>query len=286
MSDHRYLPVVLAEVYGRDDLRIADRDPEALWWAGALPRSSERLERRSVSYGPNRFIILRSFDTHVYICAAQVGMHGFGSHSHNDILSFEYWSRSRAWIVDPGTYLYTPDPESRNLFRSTGSHNTVRIDGEEINPFRHDHLFQMSDVARVTVHRWETSDTLDQFEAEHTGYLNLTRGGVRHRRCFRFDKETGELLIQDGFEGDGSHYFEWFFHAASDVRVESRERNMRLHAGSTIVNISFEDAERQCGILSGWYSPSYGVRCKTAVIYASCNKTVPFTATTRVSVSS
>ncbi len=114
-------------------------------------------------------------------------MRGFGSHSHADILGFEYWANGRSWIVDPGSYLYTPDPEARNLVRSTESHNTVRIDGEEINPFDPDQLFQMSDHARVRVHEWNSQSDRDLLELEHTGYLRLKKA-VGHRRRFDFCK--------------------------------------------------------------------------------------------------
>ena len=50
-------------------------------------------------------------------------------------------------IVDPGSYVYTSDPDARNLFRSTRSHNTISVDGEEQNEFRPDWLFRMFEKA-------------------------------------------------------------------------------------------------------------------------------------------
>jgi hypothetical protein len=69
------------------------------------------------------------------------GQNGLGGHSHNDNLSFELWSED-LHIFDPGTYLYTPAPESRDSFRSTVSHSTWMIDGEEQLPLD-DGLFNL-----------------------------------------------------------------------------------------------------------------------------------------------
>jgi hypothetical protein len=285
VSDHRYLPLVIAEVYGEDDLQIVEGDPEALWWVSAIPRKKADLQRESASYSANGFTILRTEDAHVFISAGTVGMHGLGSHSHNDILSFEYWWRGCAWIVDPGTYVYTPDPESRNLFRSTASHNTVRVDGKEINPFHPHQLFQMSDVARVAVHRFDRSDAVDVFVAEHTGYSTLNRGEVRHRRSFQLHRTTFELVIEDSFEGTGTHLFEWFFHIHPNVRLQTRPRSVELHAAGLTMSLMFEDAARDWTCAPGWYSPSYGVRQPIDVVCGTCERAVPFNVTTRISLS-
>jgi hypothetical protein len=284
MADHRYLPLVVGEFLGHSPLRVVAGDAEALWWIGATPGKVGDPRRSSVSYRGNAFTIMRGDRTHVFISAATVGMHGLGSHSHNDILSFEYWALGRSWIVDPGTFLYTPDRESRNLFRSSASHNTVRVDGEEINPFEPDHLFQMSDVAAVAIRHWKASDTVDTFEAEHNGYHRLKQGAVTHRRLFRLEKKTGELIIEDRFEGSGVHTFEWFFHVAPEIHVESRGTDMELQAAGGILSLTFEGADLKSSCSQGWYSPSYGRRQPAAVICSSCQQAPPFSVTTRLSV--
>ena len=58
------------------------------------------------------------------------------SHIHNNCLGFELYAGDRAFIIDPGSYIYTADPVMRDLFRSTSMHNTAVIDGNEQNPFR------------------------------------------------------------------------------------------------------------------------------------------------------
>lgn len=55
-----------------------------------------------------------------------VGQKGNGGHAHNDKLSFELVVGTERLFFDPGSYLYTPDLEQRDFFRSIASHNSPR----------------------------------------------------------------------------------------------------------------------------------------------------------------
>lgn len=55
------------------------------------------------------------------------------AHVHNDKLSIELSIDEQPVVRDPGTYVYTPLPEKRVLFRQTASHNGPYIAGEEQN---------------------------------------------------------------------------------------------------------------------------------------------------------
>ena len=203
-------------------------------------------------------------------------MHGLGSHSHNDILSFEYWSQGRAWLIDPGTYLYTPDPESRNYFRSTEAHNTVRIDKNEINPIVADRLFQLPDHARVKVNNWSDDPSVVRFDAEHNGY------GVVHRRSFQMDKANGDLQIRDSFTGTGLHDFEWFLHGSPGTEIERIPSGAVLRSGNAAITLLFDDAGIQCDNTDGWYSPSYGIRERAPVLILHARRTPPLTIEIRI----
>ena len=72
-----------------------------------------------------------------------VGTNGFGNHKHNDQLSFEYHFDGVPLVVDPGSYVYTSDPDARNLFRGTAYHNTVQIDSVEQNELKPEWLFRL-----------------------------------------------------------------------------------------------------------------------------------------------
>jgi hypothetical protein len=74
---------------------------------------------------------------------------GHGGHAHNDQLAIELTVDGRDLLVDPGTYLYTADPQRRNAYRSVAAHCAPQpSDGRE--PGRFDlNLFALRDAARA-----------------------------------------------------------------------------------------------------------------------------------------
>jgi hypothetical protein len=75
--------------------------------------------------------IFRSNRVFLAIRAGTVGQNGFGGHAHNDQLSVELQVDGKDIISDPGTFIYTPLPVSRNQYRSIHSHFAPAIDGKE-----------------------------------------------------------------------------------------------------------------------------------------------------------
>ena len=126
--------------------------------------------------------IMRDRDLYLCFNASGAGINGRGSHGHNDVLSIEVSAGGRAFIVDPGTYVYSADLAKRHEFRSTAYHSTVQIDGLEQNTIRVDTPFVIGNEAKPRVLEWKTSDDFDKVVAEHYGY------SVTHRRTVTFDK--------------------------------------------------------------------------------------------------
>ncbi len=54
-----------------------------------------------------------------------------GAHAHYDQLSLELSANGKDFIIDPGTYVYTPLPGKRNLFRSAAWHNAPYMEPAE-----------------------------------------------------------------------------------------------------------------------------------------------------------
>jgi uncharacterized heparinase superfamily protein len=222
------------------------------------------------------FYCMRGKECHVVATTAGVGMKGFGSHSHNDILSFEYWWQGQSWIVDPGTYCYLPDPEARNWFRSTSAHNTVQVDNEEINPFHAEAVFQLVNLATVQVNEWKITDEEDILDAAHTGYKRLPHG-ITHRRKLVLSKSRARLFIKDDLEGSGKHRFEWFFQVHPSVTVESDEHTAILSRGPQRVRILVDCPETRLDIVAGWYSQRYGHREPSRRIRVATEAVPPLT---------
>ena len=163
----------------------------------------------------------------LYLCfnASDAGIGGRGSHGHNDVLSIEISAGGHAFIVDPGTYVYSADLQKRHEFRSTAYHSTVQIDGEEQNRIERETPFVIGNEAKPRVLEWTTNEELDRVIGEHYGY------SVIHRRSVTFYKCDRWWLIEDEFLGEGEHVYEARFHFAPEVKVKVGDRGVEAWAG-------------------------------------------------------
>ena len=135
-------------------------------------------------------------------------------HAHCDTLSYELTLDGRLVAVNAGTYAYA-GPQ-RNRFRSTCSHNTLEIDGQE----QHE-LWATFRVARrgypQRIRLWSEDDQVC-FSGEHTGYRRLP-GRPIHRRHLRLS--TTALDVQDSVLSKTRHRLHSRIHLHPDVRVQN-----------------------------------------------------------------
>jgi Heparinase II/III-like protein/Heparinase II/III N-terminus len=229
-DDGRFLPL---GDYGADP-----RDQRHLF---AQARRLFEPATESAAYPDGGFYVLRGGGSYAIVRCGDVGRCGRGGHGHNDQLSFELAANGRPLVVDPGTYVYTPEPAERNRFRSTAFHATLRVDGEEQNELRDDDLFAMDDRARAERLHWDAT----AFEGRHHGFP-----GAVHTR--RIELQEGGLLIRDTVSSATAHELEWTFPLApgADDQVEI-----------TADSLEFKPEP-------GWYSPTYGVREPTTFLRA------------------
>ena len=75
-----------------------------------------------VAYPDFGAFVLRSDRCFLAIRCGPVGQNGFGGHAHNDQLAIELQVDGEDWLRDPGSYVYTPFPERRNIYRSGHAH--------------------------------------------------------------------------------------------------------------------------------------------------------------------
>ena len=179
--------------------------------------------------------IMRDGDLYLCFNASDAGINGRGSHGHNDALSIEVSAGGRAFIVDPGTYVYSADLAKRHAFRSTAYHSTVQIDGLEQNTTEVQTPFVIGNEAKPRVLEWKTGDDFDKVVAEHYGYA------VVHRRTVVFNKHERAWLIDDEFFGDGEHLYEVRFHFAPELDVQVRGR--AVEAAGLSVNALSTDVQ-------------------------------------------
>ncbi|MFQ5878389.1 MAG: alginate lyase family protein [Acidobacteriota bacterium] len=238
--DHRHLLAVSACAFGDRALMTlaGGRWEEAFWFFGE--RFVRMLERRpeggrvsitGAHYPRGRVAILRADDLYAILDAGTVGLEGSGAHAHNDTLSVEIQAAGEDLVVDPGVGAYTSNLGLRDRFRATAAHNTVRVDGEEINPLPAE-PFRLPGVDAPAILRFASRQGFDLVEAEHRGYLRLD-APVLHRRVLLLNKRTRRFVIEDHLVGHHRHRLEWFFHLdpRCEAEMDADGRTARCRVG-------------------------------------------------------
>lgn len=193
------LPEMLAASIGSDH-----RSLDALFLRGLIDtpvhRYDDSLDALWQPVPPPGLDVFPDFGLYIYrkpdlwlsVRCGSVGQRGNGGHAHNDQLSLEVSFRGVPFVVDPGSYVYTPLPDWRNAFRSTSSHATLAASPGEQNTWLSGRmgLFSMSRVSNAKVINVKP----DCFVGEHDGF------DMQHRR----EVEVGETYIRvtDSCEAD------------------------------------------------------------------------------------
>ena len=286
VRDHRALLSTGAVLFGRGSFRerAGKLREDTLWLLGpesvatfdALAPSPAALTRGFPDAG---FFVLRSAAQYVFVDAGPVGFKGRGGHGHNDCLSFEWHAFGRPVLTDSGAFVYTASPEWRNRFRSTAFHNTIRVDGEEVNRFPSAvALWSLRNDAvpfDVVLTAGGDEDTL---VAAHTGYRRLA-DPVGVSREFSFDRTKARLVLRDRITGAAPHRLEFFFHAAPGGTGEANADGSLLlrWVGGLRARITPRTAKAVSWRRApGWFSPSYGVRIERESWVASLDIETPF----------
>lgn len=155
--------------------------------------------------------VLKNADFYLAISAiSNSKMHHSWGHVHNDKLSFELQVKGVDIVRDPGSYIYTSNPEQRNLFRSTKAHHSILIEGVEQNNTID--LFYLERESKCNL----LSFTQNSIE------LSVQYYGVLHIR--KFEIFDDELVITDkcnkSFEVNINQFKEFSPNYGSKVRLE------------------------------------------------------------------
>lgn len=212
--------------------------------------------------------IFRSINIYLAIRCGSIGQNGNGGHAHNDNLSFELNIKGKDFIVDGGSYLYTPFPEIRNMFRSTRAHSTLMLNGHEQNAWTDglEGLFSMRNDAKARVLELSTG----YLRGEHYGF------GPRHYR--QFELKDSSLSIEDSLESDIPN--EINFNLAPDAEIilsrenGSEEYFLEMCNGDIHLRM-FVKGFNGVEICDGFFSPGYGKRVKNSLV--RCYRSKPRT---------
>ena len=244
----RYLPL-------DDYARLDPRDHRHLFRQAGRPFVAATTH---AAYPDGGWYVMRHDDLWAMARCGDVGLGGGGGHAHNDQLAFELCLGEQPLVVDPGAYLYTPDPAARNAFRSTAAHSTLQVAGREQNPLRSDYLFAVEDRARARALAWEADGPRARFAGRHDGFAPAV-----HERAFAFDGEARTLTITDVVRGAAAgDELAWALPLAPGAEVDggvARWPSARLEVRSPGLEWTVEE---------GWVSPAYGVRERAPVLRA------------------
>lgn len=226
-NDRAYLLAVGAVAFKDSQFKSAGYEaPEELLWVLGEEglRTYEQLaimngETSSQDFPDAGTYILRHDDLFLLFNANEAMKGRPASHRHNDALSIEVSACGSAFIVDPGSYVYTANLADRQLFRSTTYHSTVEIDDAEQNTIREDAPFVIGGEARAKVLSWESTPEQDRIVAEHSGYEQRAKP-ARHRRTITFYKAERWWLIEDEIFGSGEHKLAARFHFDAGLEVK------------------------------------------------------------------
>jgi hypothetical protein len=245
--EHRHLIDAATGLYDSDGsgsveatvIRALARKP-----IGYIPGTSPAPYRAFSDFGVylNRFA-----DFMLVLRCGPVGQQGIGGHTHNDALSFDLAVGGRGVIVDPGTYLYTPNPGRRNAFRSTAMHNALVIPGREQNDWQPGQrgLFSQRRCCRAQV----IASRPDEWIAEHDGFGKPCRRSIRV--C------ASGFTVRDECDLPGDKWAA--FHLAPHVQIERMDRGQ-----VALFSDSFRVCLRSRTPGAEWiaepyeYSPAYG----------------------------
>lgn len=173
------IPMVNDSTYG-----IAPSSAELFKYALKLNIESKTLKLSESGY---RKIKTKSYE--LFFDVGQVGPPYQPAHAHSDTFSFEFYLNNQPVIVDTGISTYEKN-KKRITQRSTSSHNTVTVDGEEQTD-----VWGGFRVGRRAIPKLIYQDS-NRTIATHNGYTNI---GITHKRTFTYLKN--QIIIEDEMLG-------------------------------------------------------------------------------------
>ncbi len=196
------------------------------------------------------------------ISAGPIGQTKNSGHSHNDKLSFELFIKNENIIVDPGSYVYTPQKKWRNKFRSTLSHNTIRINRQEQNQLFLKNMFkvQKKSESKIKEYSFKKKSKTCCFELKYKKFDWL------HRRIFELN--SSNLKIQDHIFGTNIKELEWSFIFSPQIKLFDNKKSFLKIKSDTQTLKFLIDEKLSWKIAASYYSPVYGVKDKTRKISA------------------
>jgi len=192
-------------------------------------------------------------------------------HAHADALSVCLQSEGAHLLIDSGTSEYVGPASVRDLFRSTGMHNTLRVNGEDqsepAGPFSWKH------PVRAFAEQWIRGESFSLFVGSHDGYLRL-RSPVEHQRWVLALK-AGIFLVRDLAQGKGEHRLDISWHLAPELEPQQAHLFRAKNRTHGLVILPVEEHGWVEEIRASPWSPVYGQQLETTVLNFGTNVSLP-----------
>jgi hypothetical protein len=158
-------------------------------------------------------------------------------HAHMDNLTIHYEAFGQPVLVDPGRWVYSPDPD-RNWVCSTHSHNTMFIEDEPITP---GHMVEQSliqtiiatDDPRLTGIEQHVDDGVAWLRTSFRGYSADPGAQMWRTVLFPVEEHTPWLVVIDQFSSSVPHTWtnSWLLPASEPVQHDNDTYAVTLENG-------------------------------------------------------
>ncbi len=214
-------------------------------------------------------------EIYMHFDAAPLGYLSIAAHGHADALSFILHIDGQPVFIDSGTYTYHTEPEWRQYFIGTISHNTVCIDQKNQAINGGPTLWIKHYKSRII--DLVSGDNTERVKATHDGYL---KENAQHIREIIFDRVKNEFQILDTIlvKGRRKIQVEIPFHIHPDVAITNPSNNLYLMSNGHFRKTEFYVDEKLDPVIVkglteprilGWYSSSFLKKEATNVIYCT-----------------
>ena len=245
-------------------------------------RDGQRPEKHSAGFSDAQIYIMRSgWGEHrangSESCLIAFFAAAATNHDHEDLMSFELYSRGAKWITDLGRYNYNETSEEREYIISAGAHNTIvpyRIVSDSAKdlppPGGHARSSRNRNIEKKTVLQevkppsgmgpdiltWISNAEYDYLE----GYMQYSNRMFCHNRAILFIKPSCFLIV-DRLVAKEKMHVKQYFHFPPDVSVTDKGDFIYLlesaQGQSCIVKAIKPFSSGKTEIVSGRTKPEY-----------------------------
>jgi Heparinase II/III-like protein/Heparinase II/III N-terminus len=263
-AEHMLDPLATGAVlYGRGNFKSLAGSPceEMIWLLGAeglasfesLPCTQPSTDSMALANSGFYLMTDAQSEQQLVIDAGPLGS-GSGGHGHADALSVWLVRNGRNLLRDSGTLEYVGEGSERSRLRSTGAHNTLRVDRQD--QAKTSGPFSWESSPEVKTRRWITGQQFDLLEAEHDGFSHLS-SPVTHRRVV-FHRKDAFWLVRDVVEGSGRHEIELAWHIGAGLSQDVADIDVFVGDRQKLAILTPESHGWQRRLVYENWSPTYG----------------------------